>query len=216
MTPEHDEVRFLLGPFVLGGLDVDDRNTVDAHLAGCAGCRAELEEAASVPALLRRLPGPAGDGELSLDELLQRVRAERRSVRRTRSWRLAAVAAVLVLCAGIGLVVNSPAANAPTGHSVSFVATTGTAITGRATLTSKPWGTSLAVAFASLPGSGPFALEVASVNGTMERAASWSSTPTTKASVVGASSIQADAIAVVRAVNRDGLVLAVAHPRGGE
>ncbi|MCK9925476.1 zf-HC2 domain-containing protein [Frankia sp. AgPm24] len=215
MTPEHDEVRFLLGAFVLGGLEVDDRNAVDAHLAGCPGCRAELEETASVPALLRRLPGPAGGGERSLDDLLQRVRAERRSVRRTRSWRLAAVAAVLVLCAGIGLVVNSPAANAPTGQSVSFVAAAGTTITGRATLTSKPWGTSLAAAFTSLPGSGPFALEVASINGTTERAASWSSTPTSKASVVGASSIQTDAIDVVRAVNRDGLVLAVAHPRRG-
>ncbi|MCM3885292.1 anti-sigma factor [Frankia sp. R82] len=215
MTPEHDEVRFLLGAFVLGGLDAGDRNVVDAHLAGCAGCRAELEETASVPALLRRLPGAAGDGGPALGDLLQRVRAERRSVRRTRAWRLAAVAAVLVVCAGIGLVVDSPAANPPAGQSIPFVAAAGITITGRATLTSKPWGTSLAVAFASLPGNGPFALEVASVDGRTERAASWSSTPTTKAAVVGASSIRADAIDVVRAVGRDGSVLAVAHPRRG-
>lgn len=216
MTPEHEEVRFLLGAFVLGGLDVDDRNAVEAHLAGCAGCRAELDETASVPTLLRRLPGTAGEGEPSLDELLQRVRAERRSVRRTRSWRLAAVAAVLVLCAGIGLVVNSPFVRAPSGPSASFVAATGTVITGRATFITKPWGTSLAVAFDGLPGSGPFALEVASVDGTTERAASWSLTSTTKADVVGASSIPADAIDAVRVVDRDGLVLAVAHPRGSE
>ncbi|MCK9927021.1 zf-HC2 domain-containing protein [Frankia sp. Mgl5] len=215
MTPEHDEVRFLLGAFVLGGLDVDDRNAVEAHLAGCAGCRAELDETASVPTLLRRLPGTAGAGEPSGQAAPAGAR-RRRSVHRTRSRRLAAVAAVLVLCAGIGLVVNSPFARAPSGPSTSFVAATGTAITGRATLITKPWGTSLAVAFDSLPGSGPFAPEVASVDGTTERAASWSSTPTTKADVVGASSIPADAIDAVRVVDRDGLVLAVAHPRGSE
>jgi len=226
MTPDHDEVRILLGAFVLGGLDIDDRNTVDAHLAACAECRTELAGMAPIPALLRRLPsaeragGPAAEhdsgsgGGPSLDELLRRVRAERRSTRGTRRRRVAAVAASLVLCTGIGLAVSQPFAGAPPRPSTAVVAAAGTSITGRATLTAKPWGTSLAVTLDNLRGSGPFALEVVSFDGTTERAAAWSSTPTTKVDVVGASSIPTDAIDAIRVVDRDGQLLAVTHPRG--
>jgi anti-sigma factor RsiW len=43
---EHRELRELLGSFALGHLDPPDRNRVQAHLDGCAACRAELAEIA--------------------------------------------------------------------------------------------------------------------------------------------------------------------------
>ncbi|NMM17810.1 MAG: zf-HC2 domain-containing protein, partial [Cellulomonas sp.] len=48
-------VRLELGVLVLGALAADDRARVEAHLTGCAECRAELEELAPLPGLLHRV-----------------------------------------------------------------------------------------------------------------------------------------------------------------
>ena len=48
----HTRLRELLGPYVLGGLDADDRARLEAHLPTCAACRDELATYAGLPALL--------------------------------------------------------------------------------------------------------------------------------------------------------------------
>ncbi|HEY9497036.1 MAG TPA: zf-HC2 domain-containing protein, partial [Intrasporangium sp.] len=53
----HD-VHPLLGVYVLGKADPDDRATVERHLPTCAQCREELAELEGLPALLARVAPP--------------------------------------------------------------------------------------------------------------------------------------------------------------
>jgi anti-sigma factor RsiW len=41
-----------LGAYVLGALDREERDGLEAHLNGCATCRAELDRLAPLPELL--------------------------------------------------------------------------------------------------------------------------------------------------------------------
>jgi anti-sigma factor RsiW len=45
-----------LGVYVLGAADASERLRVEAHLPGCAACRAELARLAPLPGLLARVP----------------------------------------------------------------------------------------------------------------------------------------------------------------
>ncbi|RAG82332.1 hypothetical protein DN069_28275 [Streptacidiphilus pinicola] len=45
-----------LGAYLLGALDPEERAALEAHLAGCAECQAELMAMAPLPGLLRRTP----------------------------------------------------------------------------------------------------------------------------------------------------------------
>ena len=87
MTPapeeqEHRVLRERLGAYVLDGLDPAERAGVDAHLAGCASCRAELASLAPLAGPLRGVdpdasdrsgPAPAPTG---FDDVLRRLREE--------------------------------------------------------------------------------------------------------------------------------------------
>jgi Putative zinc-finger len=80
-APEHD--RAALGAYALGALDPDETRAVDAHLAGCADCRAEVAEISELHAMLGEVPpeafldGPPEDGDLLLQRTLRQVRSER-------------------------------------------------------------------------------------------------------------------------------------------
>lgn len=49
-------VRIALGVYVLGAIDPAERALVDAHLATCEACQAELDDLADLPALLAMIP----------------------------------------------------------------------------------------------------------------------------------------------------------------
>ena len=51
-TWDCQEARIALGVYVLGAIDPAERALVDAHLATCEACQAELAEFADLPALL--------------------------------------------------------------------------------------------------------------------------------------------------------------------
>jgi anti-sigma factor RsiW len=51
-TTDCGDARTSLGVYVLDALDPEERAVVDAHLATCAGCRAELADIEDLPALL--------------------------------------------------------------------------------------------------------------------------------------------------------------------
>jgi hypothetical protein len=55
-TWDCQEARVALGVYVLGAIDPAERALVDAHLATCEACRAELAEFADLPALLALVP----------------------------------------------------------------------------------------------------------------------------------------------------------------
>jgi hypothetical protein len=94
----------LLGAYVLETLDPDERRAVDAHLAECETCRAELVELEAMKDLLEDIPpeallhGPP-DADLVLQRTLRQVREEASGAARRR-W-VPAVAAAAVLLAGV-------------------------------------------------------------------------------------------------------------------
>ena len=47
-----ERVHELLGAFVLGGLDPEERNTFTAHLLTCAVCQGEAAQLSGIPGLL--------------------------------------------------------------------------------------------------------------------------------------------------------------------
>jgi anti-sigma factor RsiW len=78
---DHD--RFLLGPYVLGALDPQETNLVQAHLAGCVDCQREVADLVSLRTAMDEVPpeafldGPPPTGDLVLQRTLRSARAER-------------------------------------------------------------------------------------------------------------------------------------------
>ena len=125
---EHDEIADLLGVYALDAVDPDEAATVEAHLAVCHRCAAEVAEHREVAAMLAHSGAPAPEGlwtriSASLEEAppemdLQLARpsaasdavvdlAERRRRRAPRWLPGAAVAAALVVAALVaGLVIG--------------------------------------------------------------------------------------------------------------
>ena len=132
MTPapeDHRVLRERLGAYVLDGLDPAERAEVDAHLAGCASCRAELARIAPLAGPLRGVDPDAADGPapapIGFDDVLRRLRVEPAggdaevvslaSRRRPRTSLLVAAGALLVALAGLGggYVLGTGAAEGP-------------------------------------------------------------------------------------------------------
>lgn len=232
MNADHDAVRILLGAYVLGGLGEADLRTVEAHLPACGECRDELARSAPLPGLLRRVAHapaqprePVPDGQRpvpdprsgargdSLGRLLEQVRRSsgRRRTQRLR-WLSLAAAFVVVSVLGLGLLVVPGRDGHPGGaRSETFAAAAGYTVSGRASLSVKPWGTAVSVELAGLPAQGPFVLRVAAADGRSERAAAWAETPTESAVVTGASSFRLPDIRAVSVLDRQGRVLATAR-----
>src|SRR5947209_17092904 len=97
---DHD--RSPLAAYALGALDDAEAREVDAHVAGCPECRAELEELTALEAVLGEVPpeafldGPPEGGDLLLQRTLRTVRAERGRAQRPRRLLVAAGVAALV------------------------------------------------------------------------------------------------------------------------
>jgi anti-sigma factor RsiW len=58
----HDELSDLLGAYALDAVDGDERDAVEAHLATCPRCRAEVEDHREVAALLAHAGADAPEG----------------------------------------------------------------------------------------------------------------------------------------------------------
>jgi hypothetical protein len=109
--------RHLLGAYALGDLGPEERAGVEAHLEGCAECRAEADSLDSVARLLPLAdldrfsrPAPLPSPDLG-KEIAATIDRERRVVQRRRRWRFgfalsggaavaAAVLAIVVLPSG--------------------------------------------------------------------------------------------------------------------
>jgi len=231
VSADHDELRRLLGGYLLGGLDEADTDRLDAHLRDCDKCRTELDLLAPVPEMLRALddapPAAVAAGSRPspalIESLLARMRAERsRDRRRSMGRRLAAVAAVVLLvAAGVGVIVTRdqdppagpPPVAAPSQRAVTavFEAADGSGLAGQAVLTGKTWGVSIDLNVSKLPGRGPFVCRVSGDDGLVEQAAIWGPTPSGNAKVTGASSIQLRNVHAVAVADRDGHLLGTAR-----
>jgi hypothetical protein len=105
--------RELLGVYVVGAIEPNERSLLDTHLNQCYGCREELAGLAVLPALLHRIPlseaeqliepsPDAVDPDNPAPKVLSRLLVEVRARQRSRRWRtvLAAAAAVIIAVSG--------------------------------------------------------------------------------------------------------------------
>ena len=233
MSTDHDELRRLLGGYLLGGLDEADTERLDAHLVGCDECRDELDRLSPVPELLQRLPdaqrAAAGSGPITLavsarpsperiETLLRKMRAERsRQNRLTRvRWLAAAVIVVIAAAIGFGVITNSQSNRTPQAVpspqlvTARFEPTAGSGLSGEAVLTPKLWGVSVSLDVKRLQGDGPFVCQVRNANGEVQQAAVWGPTPTGSAKVIGASSIKIANVSAIAVADGSGHVLGTA------
>ena len=222
MSNDHQELRLLLGVYVLGALDNPDVLRVEDHLLGCPDCRAEVADLAILPHLLRRRPSadavtprpphrPLVPSEL-LPALLHQVADHRRRERNRWALRTAVAASVAALAVGgAALLTRAPD---PTGQRIALSATAGPAA-GQAQLSAKPWGSAITVNLSGLPSRGPFVLQTTARDGHHEQAATWAATATGAVTVVGATSVTPTDVTRIAVLGPDGRELAHTTPQSG-
>jgi hypothetical protein len=204
--------RFDVGVYVLGALDPAERTTFEAHLPGCASCDRELAAVAGLPGLLSRTGPPAHDLDPApppdlLAGTVARVR------RRRRVALLAAASAVVVaLAAGAGVTAWTTSGGAAPADTVAagparevvLPAVAGSESSGLAGLTSRPWGTQVALTCvyqgAPHPPAAPdaprttYVLVVRGSDGRLEQIASWSPPPGQDVKVAASTDLPPDRV----------------------
>jgi hypothetical protein len=155
MSDSCRDYRAALGAAALGDTEPAEHVALQAHLDGCADCRAELRELTAVanalpladPERLELRPEPARDLGTRVLDRLAHERERKRARRRQRA--LVAIAAVLmVVVAAAAFVVFRPESS-PAGTSVTFPTTDG--VNGDATLRSTAAGTEVTLRVSGLP-----------------------------------------------------------------
>ncbi|WP_433793151.1 anti-sigma factor family protein [Actinoplanes sp. CA-252034] len=232
---DHQTLHRLLGGYLLGGLDETDTELLDAHLADCAECRAELDRLSSVPEMLQKMPdarhlgggaalavSPAArPSSQNIETLLSRMRAEKFKETRVNRMRWLSVAAVtLFAAAGVtyGIFANGNPPNDPVAQPTAsvqlidarFQPAPGSGLTGEAKLTPKKWGVEVSLDVTRISGNGPFLCLVRNRSGQTEQAAVWGGTPDGEAKLTGASSTQATDVEAILITDKDGKVLGTA------
>ncbi len=153
MTAEHcREWRESLGAYALGQLGEGERAGLEAHLEGCAACRAELDSLQGVARLMpladpeRFDSAPTPPAALG-ERVMAAVGAERRSSGRRRQWRLGlALSGATAALAAIALAifVFSGTDESPPQRHISFESLPAKLKIG-ATLEPRPFGTEIHV-----------------------------------------------------------------------
>lgn len=209
----HQELQLLLGAYVLGGLDAEDRRQIEEHLPQCPACTTELSRFAAVPGLLQLAPPsePPATPEDSLPRLLAAARS-RRTVQRRRRWIVGAAATVLLLAGVTGTVAVTSGDRGPAPvavvQSYSSDPAVGVRTVGRAVLDPRSWGTEVRLELDYVPrGQQPFSAWAVGKNGREEQAAAWTTPPDGRCSVTGATSIPRDELDRVEIRSADGRTL---------
>jgi hypothetical protein len=165
-----------LGVYALGAADAAERSLVEAHLGGCAACRAELARLEPLPGLLARVPlslvpGGAGPGRVPGRAAAGRVRRGRAT-----RWRvLAATAAAAAAVGGVaGFWLGRPGAGPAPAITLSGV-NRASHVHVMVTLTATSWGTSIELVARGLPENVPCRLIVRSRAGVTEVTGVWNS-----------------------------------------
>ncbi len=211
----------LLGAYLLGGLEPHDAAAFDHHLTVCSECRQELDELASLPALLDAVPVaeaialaavasgsqpvPAIASAEAPRQLLDQLAARRRSAR--RRW-LAALGGAAAAALALG-VLAGPSLIQPDRPDASYSVESGAGLQFSVGLVKKTWGTELAVEGGSLPVEGTVSLWVKDRDGVEDRAFAWTATPSGKVRITGATPVQLTSIASVEMRDSEQQTLAV-------
>jgi hypothetical protein len=166
-TDDHERLREDLAGYVLGGLTPVEQHAVEAHLAECSACRAELAELDPVPVLLE-LAAPASaagtepdaDAEPELVAVAAPAAAgaiaatSRRSTRRrsrTRSF-LAGTAVAVAMAAAftVGILIATPS-EPGYGAPIALQAVGGSPASGTAAVRAGDHGTDVRLVLHHLP-----------------------------------------------------------------
>lgn len=140
-----EAIRPELAGYVLGGLEPGEVTDVEAHLTGCAACRAELDELAPLPPLLA-LAAP--DSPPAPDDLRPRVL---RTARRRRQVPVLVAAALILLAALAGGIVGTLGTGEPDADMVvALGASDATGVSGDAELIQTDAGVRLDLALAGV------------------------------------------------------------------
>ncbi|WP_035749048.1 zf-HC2 domain-containing protein [Arthrobacter sp. 35W] len=231
---DHAALQHLVGAYILGGLESQERVLFEQHLALCPACTGEVDSLQSLSGFLDAIPAesaialaspgtPSGrataaDGGSSDRDGAQRpVEAagvgnllDKLAARRRRShWRAAAlVSGVAAAFLAIGLVAGPVLTGPPKPEeSYTISATSGPQV--QLGLLKKAWGTELALDGTSLPASGILSLWVKDTSGNYDRAASWNATAAGKANVTGATPVPIEDMASIEIRDASGQKIAV-------
>ncbi len=203
-----------IGVYMLGAVDERERAAMDAHLEGCAACRAAADELRPVPVLLSRvhvddLTPPEPSGHL-LDRLLDARVVSRR--RRRVGFMLAAavlVAAAVVTAGAVGGgAAPEDGQNVSVGTSSVTATEADTGVTATAWLTPHPWGTEIRLRLAGVAPGEWCSLLVRDREGRTDTAASWIVRYDGNVDVPGATATTLDGIEELAVVAGDGARLA--------
>ena len=189
--PACREIRQLLGVYIVGAIDPVERAYVDAHLADCRDCRAELGGLAGLPALLGRVPlvdaerlNEGGYGLPDMDEppaellnaLLRRVAVRRR----TRRWRsvFALAAAAAIAAGGTAAVVEAHQPGAAVTSSQDVARASTVRVTSEVRYSATPWnGTAMRVSVKGIAPGTACRFWVINAAGQRSAAGSWTIGP---------------------------------------
>jgi Putative zinc-finger len=141
-----------LGALVLGQLGPEERAATEAHLEGCADCRAEADALAPMADVLRRAdpeklgPTPAPPPHLA-DRIARQIATERRVAHRRRvrvAIGLGAAAAAATAAILLATVFSGSPAERSTAQTVTFRGLPKD-VSVHATLEPRPWGSDVSV-----------------------------------------------------------------------
>jgi hypothetical protein len=214
----NDEPHVLLGAYVLGGLDADQRTQFEHHLRDCPQCRRDIVDFAPLPALLAKVD-PADLATDSTDDVedlspnsttVLDIAAPRRNTRRW--WAIgAALAGAAAVTIGIAILTIPGTTSPPPTAGRSAVQEISGDVSGMVTMTPMPWGTAISLDIKKLPHDGVFTLRTMDDHGRMEPAANWAAMPTGAGIVHGSTSIPMPQLRRLNVVDADNRVLATMH-----
>lgn len=209
----NDEPHILLGAYVLGGLDADQRQQFEHHLSQCPQCRRDVVDFAPLPALLSKVDPADLATDITDDEdrfpdptTVLEIAAPHRD---TRRWWAAGAALAGAAAVTVGIaIVTIPGSTSPPTAGNSAVEEISGEVSGMVTMTPMPWGTAISLDVKKLPRDGVFTLRTMDVHGRMEPAANWAAMPTGAGIVHGSTSIPMSQLRKLNVVDADNTVLA--------
>lgn len=235
----HEALHHLVGAYILGGLDPQERGLFEQHLALCPLCAGELRSLRSLSGFLDAVPaeaaiaigspnpaaGPVPVGQAgsesradSLERAGQAAAVQtgvgslmaKLAIRRRRArWRAAALVSGVAAAFLAIGFVAGPAVNGPPKPEESYTITAASGPQVQLGLVSKTWGTELALDGRSLPARGVLSLWVKDKHGNYDRAASWSATAQGQAQVTGATPVTIEDMVSVEIRDAAGQKIAV-------
>lgn len=175
---DHEKLRTDLGAYVLGALPADEAAVLEAHLATCAGCRAERDDLLPVAAVLGELRGddrgaappatvPSGLDDLVLARLDREAARERRTAwaRRAGLAAVAGAAAAVVLVAGLAITRDDvPEPKVVPTEPVAVVVTDDD-VTADAALVNHTWGVEVRLTAAGFDDGGRYRVAIVGTDG---------------------------------------------------